>query len=209
MNPFLRKKSIEQLQQESVKNTGLQRVLGLWHLTAIGLGGIIGVGIFVLTRVAVAEHAGPAMLLSFIITGILSVLFSFMLAASRIWFSMSRDGLLLKWFAKLHTSYQTPYRPTLIIGGITALVSGFTPIHEVAELVNIGTLAAFILICSSIIVLRKKRPDLERRFRTPCVPLIPLIGFGFSIYLNKLACNYMDSFWNLDDCRICSLSIIW
>lgn len=66
---------------------------------------------------------------------------------------------------------------------ITALVAGFTPINEVAELVNIGTLAAFIVICSSILVLRRKRPDLERKFRTPFVLMIPLIGIGFSIYL--------------------------
>ena len=66
---------------------------------------------------------------------------------------------------------------------ITALVAGFTPINEVAELVNIGTLAAFIVICLSISVLRRKRPDLERKFRTPFVPVIPLIGIGFSIYL--------------------------
>ena len=117
------------------------------------------------------------------IAGILSVLFSFMLAGSRIWFAMSRDGLLPNWFAKLHATYKTPYRPTLIIGIITALVSGFTPIHEVAELVNIGTLAAFIVICTSVMVLRRKRPDLERKFRTPFVPVIPLIGIGFSIYL--------------------------
>lgn len=117
------------------------------------------------------------------IAGILSVLFSFMLAASRIWFSMSRDGLLPNWFAKLHAKYKTPYRPTLMIGAVTAIVSGLTPISEVAELVNIGTLAAFILICSSIMVLRKKRPELERRFKTPFVPFVPLIGIGFSIYL--------------------------
>ncbi|PGL70880.1 amino acid permease [Bacillus sp. AFS055030] len=427
MNAFFRKKSIEQLQQDGAKNTGLNRVLGLWQLTAIGLGGIIGVGIFVLTGVAAAEHAGPAVLLSFIIaglasaaaalcyaefaglipvagsaytysyavlgegtawligwdllleyalvvavvaigwsgymqefllqmgvhlpvwaqgapgtgaghkvdliavlvslgiaglltlgtemgskfnslmviiklgiillvigvgsfhintanwhpfmpfgfhgvmsgaalvffavfgydtlttaaeeakrpqrdlplaviislavalclyvamsliitgmapyetlnnaapvakafsnigmkwitliisaaaiTGILSVLFSFMLAGSRIWFSMSRDGLLPKWFTKLHPKYKTPYRPTLLIGLITAFVAGVTPINEVAELVNIGTLTAFILICSSIIVLRIKRPDLKRGFKTPLVPIIPLIGIGFSAYL--------------------------
>ena len=117
------------------------------------------------------------------IAGILSVLFSFMLAGSRIWFAMSRDGLLPDWFSKLHAKYKTPYRPTIIMGVLTAVVAGFAPINEVAELVNIGTLAAFIIICVSIIVLRKKRPDLERKFRTPFVPVIPLIGIGFSIYL--------------------------
>ncbi|ANB61554.1 amino acid permease [Anoxybacteroides amylolyticum] len=427
MNAFFRKKSIDQLQREGVKNTGLNRVLGLWQLTAIGLGGIIGVGIFVLTGVAAAEHSGPAVVLSFIIAGlasaaaalcyaefaglipvsgsaytysyavlgegaawligwdllleytlvvavvaigwsgymqeilhhigvqlpvwaqgapgtgaghkvdliavlvslgisallyfgiewgskfnnlmviiklsvilvviavgsfyvdsanwhpfmpfgfhgvmsgaalvffavfgydtlttaaeeaknpqrdlpiavvlslavalclyvamslvitgmapyhtlnnaapvakvfsdvglkwitliisaaaiagILSVLFSFMLAGSRIWFAMSRDGLLPKWFMRVHPKYKTPYRPTVIIGVITSIVSGLTPISEVAELVNIGTLSAFVLICSAVIVLRVKRPELERKFRTPFVPFIPLIGIGFSIYL--------------------------
>ena len=72
MNSFLRKKSIEQLQEGSTSNKGLQRVLGLWQLTAIGLGGIIGVGIFVLTGVAAAEHAGPAIALSFLIAGLAS-----------------------------------------------------------------------------------------------------------------------------------------
>src|SRR3954464_7005209 len=72
MNAFFRKKSIEQLQQISTKKGGLQRVLGLWQLTAIGLGGIIGVGIFVLTGVAAAEHAGPAVILSFLIAGLAS-----------------------------------------------------------------------------------------------------------------------------------------
>lgn len=117
------------------------------------------------------------------ITGILSVLFSFMLAGSRIWFAMSRDGLLPNWFAKVHSKYKTPYRPTLIIGAVTAVVSGLTPINEVAELVNIGTLSAFILICASIMVLRVKQPNLERRFKTPFVPFVPVIGIGFSVYL--------------------------
>ncbi|WP_462413669.1 amino acid permease [Neobacillus sp. Marseille-QA0830] len=117
------------------------------------------------------------------IAGILSVLFSFMLAGSRIWFAMSRDGLLPNWFAKVHPKYKTPYRPTLIIGVVTAIVSGLTPINEVAELVNIGTLSAFILICASIMVLRIKQPKLERRFKTPFVPFVPIVGIGFSLYL--------------------------
>src|SRR5581483_7401684 len=72
MNPFLRRKSIEQLQQDGNSSTGLKRVLGLWQLTAIGLGGIIGVGIFVLTGVAAATQAGPAVIISFIIAGLAS-----------------------------------------------------------------------------------------------------------------------------------------
>lgn len=117
------------------------------------------------------------------VAGITSVLFSFMLASARIWFSMSRDGLLPRWFSAIHPKYRTPHRPTLIVGVVTAMVSGLTPIAEVAELVNIGTLSAFIVICSSVMILRYRRPELERSYRTPLVPFIPLIGIGFSIWL--------------------------
>jgi APA family basic amino acid/polyamine antiporter len=117
------------------------------------------------------------------VAGITSVLFSFMLAAARIWFAMSRDGLLPTWFSKIHPRFKTPHRPTIILGLVTAVVAGLTPIAQVAELVNIGTLSAFILICSSIIVLRVKQPALPRTFRTPWVPVIPLIGIFFSAWL--------------------------
>jgi APA family basic amino acid/polyamine antiporter len=117
------------------------------------------------------------------VAGITSVLFAFMLAAARIWFALARDGLLPGWFAKVHPRYGTPHRPTLILGFATALVAGLLPIGEVAELVNIGTLAAFIVICSSIIVLRRRRPELPRAFRTPWVPFVPVIGVAFSIWL--------------------------
>ena len=117
------------------------------------------------------------------IAGITSVLFAFMLAAARIWFALARDGLLPAWFARTHPRWRTPYRPTLILGAGTALLAGFLPIGELAEMVNIGTLSAFIIICASIIVLRARRPELERRFRTPLVPWIPLIGIVFSAVL--------------------------
>lgn len=117
------------------------------------------------------------------VTGIVSVMLAFMLACARIWFSMSRDGLLPAWFAEVHPRFRTPHRPTLIAGALTALVAGFFPIKEVAELVNIGTLSAFVVICASIIVLRRSRPDARRSFRTPFVPYVPLVGVGFSMWL--------------------------
>ena len=117
------------------------------------------------------------------VTGIISVVFAFMLAAARIWYSLARDGLLPAWFAKVHPRYGTPYRPTLILGVVTGLAAGALPIGELAELVNIGTLCAFIVICASIIVLRRTRPDVPRAFRTPLVPLIPVIGILFSAWL--------------------------
>lgn len=115
--------------------------------------------------------------------GLISVLFAFMLGAARIWYALSRDGLLPGWFAKPHPTYGTPHRPTIVLGVFTALVAGFFPLTEVAKLVNIGVLSAFIVICSSVILLRVRKPDLPRAFRTPLVPLVPLIGIGFSIWL--------------------------
>jgi basic amino acid/polyamine antiporter, APA family len=115
--------------------------------------------------------------------GIISVMLAFLLGCARIWFAMSRDGLLPAWFAKVHPRFRTPHRPTLIAGLLTALVAGFFPIKEVAELVNIGTLSAFLIICSAVIVLRRTRPTIRRTFKTPFVPWIPLAGIGFSLWL--------------------------
>ncbi|MEP7043005.1 MAG: amino acid permease [Dokdonella sp.] len=117
------------------------------------------------------------------VIGIASVLFAFMLGAARIWFALSRDGLLPGWFAKVHPTYGTPHRPTILLGVFTAFVAGFFPLGEVAKLVNIGVLSAFIVICASVILLRIRRPNLPRAFRTPWVPLIPIVGIGFSIWL--------------------------
>ena len=117
------------------------------------------------------------------VAGITSVMFAFMLGAARIWFALARDGLLPKWFASVHPKYGTPARPTIILGVFTALVAGSLPIGEVAELVNIGTLAAFIIICGSVLLLRVRRPDLPRGFRTPALWLVAPAGMLFSLFL--------------------------
>lgn len=117
------------------------------------------------------------------VCGIASVVFAFMLGAARIWFALARDGLLPKWFAKVHPKYGTPYRPTMLLGIFTALAAGFLPIRELAELVNIGTLSAFILICTSVLILRVRQPELERRFRTPAIWLLAPLGVVFSLFL--------------------------
>lgn len=117
------------------------------------------------------------------VAGIASVMLAFLLACARIWFAMSRDGLLPAWFAKLHPRFHTPYRPTLIAGAVTATIAACYPIREVAELVNIGTLSAFVVICVSIIVLRRTQPDAPRGFRTPWMPFTPLVGVVFSLWL--------------------------
>ncbi len=117
------------------------------------------------------------------IASILSVIFAFMLAAACIWFALSRDGLLPAWFAKVHPRYGTPHRPTILLGVFTAVVAGLFPLGEVAKLVNIGVLSAFIVICAAVLLLRSRKPELPRAFRTPWVPLVPVVGILFSIWL--------------------------
>ncbi|WP_188195214.1 amino acid permease [Nonomuraea sp. SYSU D8015] len=117
------------------------------------------------------------------IIGILTVMFTFMLGVTRVWFAMSRDGLLPQWFARLHPVRRVPSRVTWIVGVASALIAGFLPIREAAELTNIGILLAFVVVCAAVIVLRYRQPDLHREFRTPGMPVVPAIGAIFSVWL--------------------------
>ncbi len=106
-----------------------------------------------------------------------------MLSSSRIWFAVSRDELLPRWFSRTHHRFQTPYRPTIIIGVLTALLAGFFGIEQLAELVNIGELTAFTVVCAAVWILRRRIPEMDRGFRTPLVPLVPIIGIVVSLIL--------------------------
>jgi APA family basic amino acid/polyamine antiporter len=117
------------------------------------------------------------------IIGILTVMFTFMLGVTRVWFSMSRDGLLPAWFAKTHPTRHVPTRVTWIVGVASAAIAGFLPIGEAAELTNIGILLAFVVVCTAVIVLRYRQPELPRTFRTPWMPFVPALGVVFSIWL--------------------------
>ncbi|MFC9914029.1 amino acid permease [Streptomyces sp. NPDC127197] len=117
------------------------------------------------------------------IIGILTVMFTFMLGVTRVWFSMSRDGLLPPWFAKTHPTRHVPTRVTWIVGVASAAIAGFLPIGEAAELTNIGILLAFAVVCTAVIVLRYRHPELPRTFRTPWMPFVPALGIVFSIWL--------------------------
>jgi APA family basic amino acid/polyamine antiporter len=99
-----------------------------------------------------------------------------LLAQTRIFYSMSRDGLLPKVFATVHPRFRTPHVSTIMIGAIIALVAGLTRIDVLGQLVSIGTLLAFVLVSIGIIILRKTLPDAPRPFRTPGVPYVPVIG---------------------------------
>ncbi|MCX6244758.1 MAG: amino acid permease [Bacteroidetes bacterium] len=110
------------------------------------------------------------------IAGLSSVILVLLMGQPRIFYSMSRDGLLPPVFSKVHPKFKTPYISSLLTGFVAIILAGILPISILGELVSIGTLLAFVIVCLSIILLRKKRPELERPFRTPFVPLIPILG---------------------------------
>jgi APA family basic amino acid/polyamine antiporter len=112
-----------------------------------------------------------------------AVLLVFQYGQARIFFSMARDGLLPQSFAKIHPKFKTPHVTTIWIGVGVALLSAFANLDVFVELTNIGTLFAFVLVCIGIMILRYKDPDRRRPFRTPLVPLIPILGIVVCVYL--------------------------
>ncbi|MFF3644417.1 amino acid permease [Streptomyces sp. NPDC002564] len=115
--------------------------------------------------------------------GLTSVCMILLLGQTRVFFAMSRDGLLPQTFSKVHPKFGTPYRSTILLGLIVAVVAGFTSIDELAELVNIGTLFAFVVVALGVVLLRRQRPDLPRAFRTPLVPFVPILSVLASLWL--------------------------
>ncbi len=110
------------------------------------------------------------------VLGLGSVILVMLLGQSRVFYSMARDGLLPGWVGKIHPKFRTPYLTQIFVGIFAAFFAGVFPIQLLGELVNIGTLLAFVLVCGGIIILRRTRPDLDRPFRTPWVPLVPILG---------------------------------
>ncbi len=128
------------------------------------------------------EAAGPALKwLGFFvnigaIAGLASVVLVMLMGQPRIFFTMARDGLLPPVFGKVHPKFGTPYVSTIVTGLVAAVIAGMFPIGLLGELVSIGTLLAFVIVSAGILVLRHKQPNLPRPFRTPWVPLVPILG---------------------------------
>lgn len=117
------------------------------------------------------------------VAGLTSVLLVMTYGSTRILFSLSRDGLIPQVFSEVHPKFGTPVKSTVLVGIIVMILSGFIPLGELATLTNIGTLFAFIIVSASVIVLRKKRPDVVRPFSCPGVPVTPAISMVFCGYL--------------------------
>jgi APA family basic amino acid/polyamine antiporter len=118
------------------------------------------------------------------LTGITSVLLVLMLSQPRVFLAMARDGLLPKsFFGAVHERYQTPWKSTILTGIFVGLMGALIPLRVLAELVNIGTLLAFVIVCAAVLVMRRVNPDTPRPFRCPMVPLVPILGIGFCLLL--------------------------
>ncbi len=117
------------------------------------------------------------------VAGLTTVVLTLMIGASRVMFAMSRDHLLPPVIAKVHPRYRTPWVITAIVTAVCAVVAGFTPVGVLEEMVNIGTLSAFVLVSVGVIVLRRTRPDLPRAFRVPWVPWLPAASALVCLYL--------------------------
>jgi basic amino acid/polyamine antiporter, APA family len=118
------------------------------------------------------------------LTGITSVLMVLMLSQPRIMLAMARDGLLPGgFFGSVHPRFRTPWKSTILTGSVVGLMGALLPLRILAELVNIGTLLAFVIVCAAVLIMRKSDPEIPRPFRCPLVPLIPVLGIAFCLLL--------------------------
>jgi basic amino acid/polyamine antiporter, APA family len=118
------------------------------------------------------------------LAGLTSVMLVMLLGQTRVLYSMAKDGLLpRKFFADIHPKFRTPYKNTILVGLLAAIVGSITPIDDIGKMVNIGTLLAFVIVCIAVMILRRTNPGQPRPFRTPLVPLTPILGILFNGYM--------------------------
>jgi basic amino acid/polyamine antiporter, APA family len=118
------------------------------------------------------------------LAGLTSVMLVMLLGQTRVLYSMANDGLLpKKFFAAIHPKFRTPWKNTILVGILAAVVGSITPIDDIGKMVNIGTLLAFVIVCIAVLILRNTNPGQARPFRTPWVPLVPILGIGFNGYM--------------------------
>jgi len=129
------------------------------------------------------------------LAGLSSVVLVMLMGQPRIFFSMAKDGLLPATFAKVHPKFKTPHITTVITGTCSAIIAGLLPIGLLGQLVSIGTLLAFTIVCASVIILRITNPDLHRPFKTPFVPWVPLAGIV--ICVAQMISLPVDTWWRL------------
>ena len=117
------------------------------------------------------------------LAGLSTVMLVMLLGQSRVFYSMAHDGLLWKWAGDIHPKFRTPWKSTAVTGLCVAIIGSLVPIGDLGEMVSIGTLMAFVIVCAGIWVMRKKRPDAPRPFRTPLVPSVPIMGIVIALLM--------------------------
>lgn len=132
---------------------------------------------------AVGVHWADIVISVGALAGLTSVILVGFFGQSRVFYAMARDGLLPSFFAKIHKIFKTPVNNIILVGVVAAGLAAFLPITAIAELVNIGTLAAFIIVSASVLILRKARPDIDRPFKAPFLPWVPILGILSSLGL--------------------------
>ena len=118
-----------------------------------------------------------------VLAGYTSVILVMLLGQSRVFYSMSKDGLLPKLFSEIHPKFKTPWKSNILFMVLVSMFSALTPIQIIGEMTSIGTLFAFVLVCGGILIMRKTHPELPRPFRTPWVPVVPIIGIAANLFL--------------------------
>jgi APA family basic amino acid/polyamine antiporter len=151
---------------------------GLVNYRALNVGDPVAVGID-----ATGIVWGSILVKIGAVFGLATVMLVMLLGQSRVFFSMSRDGLLWKWAGVIHPKFRTPWISNIVVGAIVAFMPALLPIGKLSELVNMGTLLAFAIVCAGVWILRRRNPDLHRPFKTPLVPLVPILGIVSALYL--------------------------
>ncbi len=130
-----------------------------------------------------------------ILAGYTSVMLVMLLGQSRVFYTMSKDGLLPKFFGQIHSRFRTPWKTNIFFMVFVSIFAGFVPVSDLGHMVSIGTLFAFVLVCLGVMVLRKRMPDAPRAFKTPLVPLVPVMGILVCVYL--MYALPVESWWRL------------
>ena len=151
---------------------------GVVHYTLLNTSAPVAVGIQ-----ATGARWGSIVVMLGTFAGLTTTMLVMLMGQSRVFFSMSRDGLLPEWAGRVHPRFRTPWISSIVVGFFVAILAGMLPIGVLAQLTSIGTLLAFVIVCAGVWTLRVKRPALHRPFKTPLVPLVPILGIGISLGL--------------------------
>jgi APA family basic amino acid/polyamine antiporter len=151
---------------------------GVVHYTLLNTAAPVAVGIQ-----ATGVRWGSIVVMLGTFAGLTTTMLVMLLGQSRVFFSMSRDGLLPEWAGRIHPRFRTPWISSIVVGFFVAIFAGVLPINILGQLTSIGTLLAFVIVSAGVWVLRVKRPDLHRPFKAPLVPLTPILGMGISFGL--------------------------